>query len=98
MLNNLNKNQILESIDKKIKNEEELEKLYFGKYYFYKENKKDKLYQVDHIGYIGELLFSFDKKTIYNLWEDYPTNMTGEEIKILNKEQPYWANFFKSRN
>lgn len=81
-------------------------------YEFYKENEHNKIWKVEHYiildiekgitpdnvdGIIGELLFSFDKKKIYNLWRDYPYNFTEEEIRIFDKEQPYWAGFFKYR-
>ena len=76
---------------------------------FYKENEDDKIWQADHfvIGenekpcednlVIGELLYSFDKKKIYNLWVDYPYNFTDEELEIFAQEQPYWVDFFKDR-
>lgn len=43
------------------------------------------------------MAFSFDRKKIYNLFKDYPYNMTEEEIEIFKKEEPYWANFFSAR-
>ena len=66
-------------------------------YVFYKKNKGDTIWSVHHKGRVGELLFSFDKKTLLNLWTDYPENFTPEQKKIFDKEQPYWANFFKER-
>lgn len=81
-------------------------------YEFYKEEDNDKVWRVDHYvlkdNYedeedkyelvMGELLFSFDKKKIYNLWEDYPYNFSKDEKELFDKENPYWANFFKDRN
>ncbi len=46
---------------------------------------------------IGEWLFSFDKKKIYNMFRDYPHNMTMEEVEIFDKENPYWKDFFSDR-
>ncbi len=81
-------------------------------YSFYKRNAKDKIWWVEHFIIIdknkeitsdnvdiiiGELLISFDKKKIYNLWPDYPYNLTKEEKELFDKENPYWANFFKNR-
>lgn len=80
-------------------------------YEFYKEEDNDKVWKVDHYvlkdNYedeedkyelvIGELLFSFDKKKILNLWKDYPHNFSKEELELFNKEFPYWAEFFKER-
>ena len=66
-------------------------------YEFYKNDPSDKIYWVDNVGTIGEFLFTFDKKKIYNLFRDYPQKLTAEEVKIFNKENPYWADFFKDR-
>lgn len=45
----------------------------------------------------GMHLFSFDQEKIYNLFEDYPHNMTDAEVKIFDSENPFWADFFKDR-
>ena len=68
-------------------------------YEFYNddEHPENTVWEVNHIGYRGELLFSFDKKKIYNLWQDYPHNFTPEEKEIFDREYPYWADFFKAR-
>jgi len=66
-----------------------------NEYIFYKNNPTDKVYWIDNIGVVGEFLFSFDKKKIYNLFRDYPQKLTAEEKKIFDKENPYWADFFK---
>lgn len=65
---------------------------------FYKNNKDDKIYWVDNPERIGEHLFSFDKKTVFNLFEDYPYKLTKEQKRIFDKENPEWAEFFKDRN
>ena len=64
---------------------------------FYKNNPKDTIWWVDNPETVGEHLFSFDKKKIYNLFEDYPHNLTEEEKAIFDKENPYWTDFFKNR-
>lgn len=64
---------------------------------FYKKNKNDIIWWVDNIGTVGEHLFSFDKEKIYNLFLDYPHNLSIEEIEIFNKENPYWREFFNNR-
>ena len=64
---------------------------------FYKNKKTDKIWWVDNIGVRGEFLFSFDKKKIYNLFADYPHNLTPEEKKIFDEENPYWKDFFSDR-
>ena len=64
---------------------------------FYKENPADKVWWVSNIDTFGEHLFSFDKKVIFNLFRDYPHNLTKEQKEIFDNENPYWANFFKWR-
>lgn len=81
-------------------------------YNFYKEKKDNKVWRVEHLVLIdkekglvegnidemmGEILFSFDMKKIYNLWQDYPHNFTKEEKELFDKENPYWRDFFKNR-
>jgi len=66
-------------------------------YDLYKEHKKDKIYWVDNFDRVGEYLFTFDKKKFYNLFADYPHNLTEEERRIFDKENPYWAKFFSWR-
>ncbi|MGP1590303.1 MAG: DUF7675 family protein [Prevotella sp.] len=68
------------------------------KYDFYKNNKKDTIYWTSNSDSIGEFLFSFDKKTIYNLFRDYPYKLNKEQKEIFDKENPYWADFFSDRN
>ncbi len=65
--------------------------------FFYKENRKSNIWWVDLVGCVGIRLFSFDKKKIYCLFEDYPHNLTPEEKEIFDKENPYWKNFFSDR-
>lgn len=46
----------------------------------------------------GEHLFTFDGKRVFNLFRDYPYELTKEERRIFKEEEPYWAKFFRSRN
>lgn len=68
-----------------------------SKLFFYKENPNDKVFWIDNPDSIGEFLFSFDKKKIYNLFSDYPHNLSKEEKRIFDKENPYWVSFFRDR-
>ncbi len=48
--------------------------------------KSQKVWWIDKINVGGEILFSFfDQKKIYNLFRDYPHNMTEEEARIYIK-------------
>ena len=64
---------------------------------FYKENDSDKVWWVETPDTKGEFLFTFDKETIYNLFEDYPWALTEEQKRIFDDENPYWKDFFKDR-
>lgn len=65
---------------------------------FYKENSTDSIWWVDTSDQDGVFLFSFDKKKVYNLFADYPHKLTAQEKEIFDKENPYWADFFKDRH
>lgn len=64
---------------------------------FYKNNKTDKIWWIDDMEHVGRFLFSFDKKKIFNLFEDYPHKLTKEQKALFDKENPYWADFFSDR-
>lgn len=64
---------------------------------FYKNNPDDAIWWVENDDTVGEWLFSFDKKQIFNMFADYPHKLTAEQKKIFDKENPYWADFFKDR-
>lgn len=65
---------------------------------FYKNKETDKIWWVDNSDeMVGVWLFSFDKKKIFNMFADYPHNLTKEQKKIFDEENPYWKNFFKDR-
>ena len=64
---------------------------------FYKKNKNDKIWWIEDLDSIGKHMFSFDKVKIFNLFADYPHNLTAEQKEIFDKENPYWKKFFKER-
>lgn len=64
---------------------------------FYKENPTDKVWRVDTSESDGEFLFSFDGKTTFNLFRDYPWKLTPEEKAIFDAEYPFWKEFFADR-
>lgn len=64
---------------------------------FYKEDEKKRVWWIDRLDVVGEYLFSFDKKKIYNIFLDYPHNLTKEEKEIFDEDEPYWKEFLKNR-
>lgn len=69
-----------------------------AKYNFYKKEYTDKIWWVDNGNeYKGLNLFSFDKETVFNLFADYPQKLTKEQKEIFDKENPFWADFFKDK-
>lgn len=64
---------------------------------FYKNNESDSIWWVDELDCIGSFLFSFDKKKIFNLFEDYPHSLSKEQRKIFDEENPHWKEFFADR-
>ena len=64
---------------------------------FQKNNESDVIWWVDNPETIGEWLFTFDKKQIFNMFRDYPHKLTQKQKAIFDKENPEWALFFKDR-
>ena len=64
---------------------------------FFKHEETDVIWWVENLDEKGQFLFTFDQKKIFNLFEDYPHNLTPEQKEIFNKENPYWKDFFKDR-
>ena len=52
---------------------------------------------VDEEDKFGEMNFTFDRKRIFNLFQDYPHELTEEQVTLFDKENPFWADFFKDR-
>ena len=74
-----------------------MEKEDIANYEFYKKNDTDITWWVNNRKRVGEHLFTFDKKKIFNLFRDYPYELTKEEKEIFDRENPYWADFLKDR-
>ena len=58
---------------------------------FCKQDPEDQIWWVDDDDSTGPLLFSFDKKTVFNFWTDYPDKLTPEQIEIFRRENPTLA-------
>ena len=66
-----------------------------NKVIFYKKTPKDQIWWVDNGGEVkGEMVFSFDKKKLYNLFKDYPQNLSKEEKEIFDSENEFWKEYF----
>ncbi len=63
----------------------------------FKSNPKDIISWVDNSDRVGEWEFTFDGKKFYNMFADYPHNLTKEEKEIFDRENPYWKDFFSDR-
>ena len=63
----------------------------------FKNNPSDAIWWVDNSDTDGEFVFTFDKKTYFNMFADYPYKLTEEQKKIFDKENPFWADFFSDR-
>jgi len=65
---------------------------------WFKNDATDHIWWLDNGNEVkGEFIFSFDKKTEFNLFADYPHKLTAEQVALFDKENPYWANYFAYR-
>lgn len=55
---------------------------------FFKRKKTDTIWWTENLETVGELLFSFDKKRIFNFFRDYPHELTPKEKAIFDEENP----------
>ena len=55
-----------------------------------KNKETDSIWWLENKDDVGEHVFSFDKITKYNLFRDYPYNLTPEQRMIFDEENPYW--------
>jgi hypothetical protein len=58
---------------------------------WYKNEDSDTIWWQDTPDETGVWLFSFDKKQVFNLFADYPQNLTPEQKAIFDRENPEWA-------
>ena len=63
----------------------------------FKNNPSDQIWWVDTTERDGGFVFTFDKKTFFNLFADYPHKLTAEQKAIFDKENPYWKEIFSDR-
>lgn len=60
-----------------------------------KKITKDDFAWVDNPHQKGEHLFRFGNGRVYNLFRDYPHELSEDEKEIFDEVNPYWAEFFK---
>ena len=66
---------------------------------YFKNDPDDVIWWVDNSEEVkGEFIFTFDKKTHFNMFADYPHKLTEEQKKIFDKENPFWKKFFEDRS
>lgn len=58
---------------------------------FYKNNDGDLIWWTNPVDKVGPILFSFDKKQVFDFWSEYPDKLTPEQIKIFKRENPELA-------
>ena len=64
----------------------------------YKNDPDDIIWWVDtSLKGVGEWVFSFDKKTFFNMFEDYPWKLTPEQKVTFDEENSFWKDFFSDR-
>lgn len=61
---------------------------------FIKNNPNDMIWWVDNPDVKGQMLFSFDKKNVFNLFADYPDKLSKCQKEQFDKENPFWRDFF----
>ena len=65
---------------------------------WYKNHKQDSVWWLDNgCEAKGKFIFSFDKDISFNMFSDYPWKLTKEQKEIFDRENPFWAEFFKDR-
>ena len=65
---------------------------------YFKNDPNDVIWWVDNAEKVkGEFIFTFDKETHFNMFEDYPYKLTKKQKEIFDKENPFWKDFFKDR-
>lgn len=64
---------------------------------WYKDDPEGQIWWKETPGIEGEFIFSFDKKTEFNMYQDYPWKLTPEQKEIFDAENPFWADYFEER-
>lgn len=58
---------------------------------WFRHKASDTIWWRDNYDAVGEFLFSFDKRKTFNFFRDYPQELTEEQQRIFEKENPELA-------
>ena len=65
---------------------------------WFKNDEESRIWWLDNSDEkIGVFIFSFDKEKQFNLFADYPYKLSEKEKEIFDKDEPFWADFFRER-
>ena len=64
---------------------------------WYKKKPEHTIWWLNNLDTYGNVIFSFDLETRYEMFRDYPYNLTPEQKKIFDEENPRWKEFFSYR-
>jgi hypothetical protein len=64
---------------------------------WYKKEETDQIWWLDNREQEGIFAFSFDRIEIFYMYQDYPWKLTKEQKEIFDRENPFWAEYFKER-
>lgn len=65
---------------------------------YFKNDPNDVIWWLDNGEEVkGEFIFTFDQKTHFNMFADYPHKLTAEQKRIFDEENPFWKDFFSDR-
>ncbi len=68
-----------------------------GRFAIWKKRESDAIFWIDDVDHVGGHWFTFDKVTVFNVFEDYPHNLTPDQKAIFDAENPFWKDFFTGR-
>lgn len=63
-----------------------------------KIKKKTGFAWIDNPEQKGEFLFTFDGNRVFNLFRDYPHELSVEQKATFDANNPYWSEYFKDRS
>ncbi len=66
---------------------------------WHKHNPNDLIWWGGDPEEIGVIEFTFDKKTVYNVFRDYPKGvLTAKQKEIFDRENPFWKEYFYGKD